>query len=210
MNTKLKSTTLAAWGWFVLILCAALGHATTRGDLIITKQDDGKTVTAVVGQNISVNLAGNPSTGFTWIQTETNGDSVVVLGPSTFTADSPGLTGGGGTVSFPLRAVKAGQTILHFNYLQTWNPDSLADTFGVTVKVTEETAAPRLSAAIVEGKIVVTWPVQGSGGYFIEGTTSLASSWAAMNVAPMLEGSNYVVTLGATGQSLFFRLRKVP
>lgn len=211
MNNSLKSTTLSAWGRFVLILCAVLGPATTRGDLIITKQDDGKTLTATVGQNISVELPGNPSTGFTWVQTETNGDAVVVLGPSTYTADNPGLAGGGGTLSFPLRAVKAGQTTLRYNYLQSWNPGSLADTFGVTVKVTDETAAPRLSAAVVEGKIVITWPAEGSSGYFIEGATSLApSSWLAMNVAPILEGSNYVVTLGTGGQSLFFRLRKSP
>ena len=62
-------------------------------ELVLTEKDNGTTATAVVTQNISLNLAGNPSTGFTWAMAITNGDSVVPTGDWTFTPSQPGGVG---------------------------------------------------------------------------------------------------------------------
>ena len=80
--------------------------------LVLTEEDNGKTVAGVVDQPVAVNLRGNPTTGYSWMLASTNGDSVIPTGPATYTADSGGGAGVGGTFSFPFQVVKPGETTL--------------------------------------------------------------------------------------------------
>jgi predicted secreted protein len=166
-------------------------------------------VVALLNQTIQVNLKGNPTTGFGWSIAATNGESVVSLGPYTYTSDNPGLTGAGGTFTFPFQAKQAGQTSFTFTYQQPWNPQGYKQTVTLTIQVKAEEPGLRLSLTRVAEQVVLTWPSDSAQGYFLEGTLSLApAQWTALNAAPLLEGSQYKVTLGTLGQSLFFRLRK--
>lgn len=195
---------------FLLDLGAVNGLAQSNyppSTLTLTIQNDGQTIVAATGQRILVNLAGNPSTGYTWLLTSTNGDAVLSDGPATFTPDTPGMPGSGGTFSFPFQAVKPGTSALGFAYRRSGTPPSTAQTFSVTIQVIGE--LPRLSIALVESKIEITWPITNSDGYYIEGTGSLTPPhWAAANVLPVPDGPNYKVVLGVTGQTFFFRLRR--
>ena len=87
-----------------LLLVAGVAAGTCAQELVLTEQDNGQTVGAVIDQTILVNLRGNPSTGYTWLLTSTNGDSVVPTGPAAYTPDAGGGPGTPATFSFPLRA----------------------------------------------------------------------------------------------------------
>jgi hypothetical protein len=68
---------------------------------------------------------------------------------------------------------------------------------------------PTLSLVLAGGNARITWPTNNSGGFFLEGTPSLRpAEWAALNVAPQVDGQNYWVTLGPSGPALYFRLHK--
>jgi len=178
-------------------------------ELIVTEEDNGKTVTAVVDQTIAVNLRGNPTTGFQWLLTAAAGDSVVDTGPVIYTPDPGGGVGAGGTFSFPFRAVSPGQTSLAFDYRQPWDPASSAELFVVTIDVSTGDMLPRLTIELVNGSVVIRWPMANSTGFFLEGATRLQPpDWAALNVLPLPEGDRFSVTLSTTGNMLLFRLRK--
>jgi predicted secreted protein len=192
-----------------LLFLAGLAVCTRAQELVLTEQDNGRTVGAVVGQAILVNLRGNPSTGYTWLLTSTNGDSVVATGPAAYTQDPGGGPGSPGTFSLPFRAVHSGTTTIILDYRQPWDPTSVAEIFSATIAVSEETSEPRLSITLAGTTVVITWPQAGSSEFFLEGTQSLCpSNWAALNVLPLPIGSDYRVTLAAAGAGLFFRLRK--
>ena len=191
-----------------LARCVAQGSP-PPGGLILTETDNGQTVTAVVGEPIAINLRGNPSTGYAWSQTSTNGDSVVANGTATYTSDPGGGAGVGGTYLFPFSGVKPGQTTLALAYSQPWNPASPAQTFLVTINVAADDVLPRLYIELVNGTVVIRWPIANSDGFYLEGATELQpADWAALNVAAVPDGDLYKVTLGASGNMLFFRLHK--
>jgi hypothetical protein len=57
--------------------------------------------------------------------------------------------------------------------------------------------------------VEIRWPVYGSEGCSLEGARSFtATDWAALNAAPPSGGPNWKVTLGASGASQYFRLRR--
>jgi len=142
----------------VLALAASLAQSLSASqpeELVLTELDNGKTNIAVPEQPISINLRGNPSTGFAWILTSTNGNSVVATAPSTYSTDPGGGVGGGGTFLFSFQAVEPGETTLLFDYLQPWNPDSRAQTFATTILVAAADALPRLSIELVNVQVAI-------------------------------------------------------
>jgi inhibitor of cysteine peptidase len=196
-------TTLTA-----LVLAGRLASVLAQ-EVVVTEGDDGKTVRMAVGQSLAVNLPGNASTGYAWSLSATNGDSVISTGQATYTAEPGGLPGAGGVFSFPFRAVQTGETALSFAYSRPWDPASVARTFSVRIDVTGEITLPRLSIALLERNVVITWPIADSTGFYLEGTPAICPPrWAALNVLPLPEGPNYKVMLPASGDELFFRLRK--
>lgn len=172
--------------------------------LVLTETDDGTTADAVVGQAITVNLRGNVTTGYAWVLASINGDSVLTNGPMTYIVDGGGGVGVGGTFCFPFLASDLGDTTLALDYRRLGDITPL-QSFTVTIHVTA--APPRLSIRRIEASVAISWPMLGSTNFFLEGTTSLnAPQWAALNVLPLPEGTNYTVNLGTGGHGLYFRL----
>jgi len=66
----------------------------------------------------------------------------------------------------------------------------------------------RLSGSVANGQITVSWPVAGSGGYSLQGTSSikLPSTWGAVGITPIVVNGRYQVTLPPTNSARFFRL----
>jgi inhibitor of cysteine peptidase len=175
--------------------------------LVLTETNNGTVANAVVGQPITVNLHGNPSTGFEWLLTNTDGDSARTNGPTIYTPDADGMPGGGGTFSFPFLAVGTGDTTLAFEERRPWEGGTVIANFAVRIHV--RAGGPRLWIELARPNVRLLWPIAGSSGFFLEGTLSLEpAQWAALNVLPLPEGTNYVVTLGPGGKGLYFRLHK--
>jgi inhibitor of cysteine peptidase len=197
-----------------VVLAAGLARGVAQGSpppsgLILTEADNGQTVSAVVGEPIAINLRSNPSTGYAWSLTSTNGDSVVTNGPATYTSDPGGGAGVGGTFLFPFAGVNPGQTTLALAYYQPWNPASPAQTFLVTISVAADDVRPRLYLEVANGSVVIRWPIANSDGFSLEGATQLQpANWAALNAVAVPDGNFYKVTFGASDNLLCFRLRK--
>jgi predicted secreted protein len=203
MKTPLQPLRLVILVAVGLLVSLTSGNAQSSDTLVLTEADDGTTANAVVGQAITVNLHGNPTTGFAWVLASSNGDSVLTNGPATYFVDPGGGVGVGGTFSFPFLASKPGDTALSFDYSQWWEEGTPIQSFAVTIHV----VPPRLSIQQGGTNVVISWPIAGSTNFFLEGAPSLeASQWAALNVLPLPEGTNYTVTLGTGGNALYFRL----
>jgi len=186
-----------------LLVSLTTGYAQLSDTLVLTKADDGTTANAIVGQAITVNLRGNLSTGFAWVLASSSGNSVLTNGPETYVADAGGGVGVGGTFSFPFLASEAGYTALSFEYKRSGDGTPIG-TFAVTIRV----APPRLSIQQAGTNVVISWPIPGSSNCFLEGALRPdPSQWAALNVLPLPQGTNYTVMLGTGGSALYFRLQ---
>ena len=194
------------WAFGLLGLTTMAQAQVPPAQLILTDADNGATATAVVGESIEVNLRGNITTGYSWVLASFTGSSVETNGAMVYTPDSGGGIGVGGTFSFPFLATALGDTSLAFSY----NPPGSgppAQAFTVTIQVLPP---PSLTIQLVQTNVVISWPIANSTNFFLEGTRTLApAQWSALNVLPLPEGTNFVVTLGVSGSSLFFRLHQL-
>lgn len=90
--------------------------------LDLTEQDNGRSVSIAIGQTVSITLAGNPTTGYTW---ELADIDRAVLAPDpepAFKADSS-LTGAGGKFTFGFLALKTGSSAAKLSYRRLWEKD---------------------------------------------------------------------------------------
>lgn len=189
-----------------VFLASAVAQVVPPAPLVLTEADNGTTAAVVVGQPVTVNLRGNLTTGYAWVLAMARGGSVVTNGPVSYTPASGGGVGAGGTFGFPFLAVTPDDTVLTFeNRPPGGGPP--AQTFAVTIHVLSPPPPPSLSVKLVKPNVVLFWPIAGSTNYFLEGTATLAPAhWAALNVAPLPDGTNFLATLGLGGSALFFRL----
>jgi predicted secreted protein len=195
--------------WMVIAAVALTHNFCWAGQplLILTQDDNGKTVSANLQQSIAINLLGNITTGYSWVLSSTNGSSVVPTGEPSYTSDAGDGVGVGGTFAFPFFASGIGETTLSFRYQRSWETNNPLQTFAVTINVLGPPASA-LTVALRGTNAVVYWPITGSTGFYLEGTTTVLAGWAALNALPIPNGTNYTVTLPAVGSGLFFRLHR--
>jgi inhibitor of cysteine peptidase len=102
---------------------------------------NGTTVTVAPGTPITLELASNATTGYSWVPTTLPDYAFVAIdGPTegVYVAPSsqPGLAGAGGTQVWALHATKAGTTTFGLGYLRSWESSvPPVDTFSVTFVV---------------------------------------------------------------------------
>jgi inhibitor of cysteine peptidase len=107
---------------------------------VYTAADDGATVETRVGEQFTVSLEENPTTGYQWDMKAGPGLTLVgdeFMGPSP--SPSP-LMGAGGTHSWVFKADKAGTLTLTGLYVRPWEADgkSAAD-FSLTIEARQKT-----------------------------------------------------------------------
>ena len=95
--------------------------------MTFTEQDNGRTVHLDSGDIVALSLDENPSTGFSWVMTNTSGieilkDSIIISEP-TIPPQTP-VTGRGGTRTWVLKMTGTGNQTFQGIYKQPWRPDS--------------------------------------------------------------------------------------
>ncbi|MBI5157485.1 MAG: protease inhibitor I42 family protein [Acidimicrobiia bacterium] len=100
---------------------------------VYTAADDGAAIEVQVGETITVDLSGNPTTGYAW-QVEGLDAAVMTATEPAFESDSE-LMGAGGTFTFTFTAVAAGETQLRLVYLRPWEQVEPLETFTMTITV---------------------------------------------------------------------------
>jgi inhibitor of cysteine peptidase len=111
----------------------------SEGPIKLTAADNGKDIAVKVGDIVQVALTGNPTTGFSWLTSQSEADASVLKqqGEAVYVQEStdPSLVGGGGTFTFTYKALAPGQVVLKFDYAQSWDSAQPEQTVSVTVNV---------------------------------------------------------------------------
>ncbi len=127
----------------LILLLAALGCAalagcsgeTTGTIMVVTEADDGTTVSIAKGQELSVQLPANPSTGYSWVASDTP-QFLALQGEPTFETGAPdGVVGAGGTQTTVFVATATGTGKLMMDYVRPWESGVKPEkTFSVTIE----------------------------------------------------------------------------
>lgn len=110
---------------FVLTLfsiCIFACSPAKKGSLELDLKDNGSTVNLSVGDQLTIVLEGNPTTGYLWeLGSEVDG-IIKLLGEPDYEADSD-LSGGGGKYTFRFEAASSGETRLRLIYHRPFEKD---------------------------------------------------------------------------------------
>ncbi len=85
-------------------------------------------------KSITVELPANATTGYTWM-VEMDKEGVLEMTGDEYIAPNSDLVGAGGTQKYTFAAVGDGTVSITFTYLQSWDPDSAANTSVRTYEV---------------------------------------------------------------------------
>jgi len=100
-----------------------------------TVEQNKETVTVPTGTQLTLTLAENPTTGFSWELALSPGLSVVSDSYQT-TPGREGMPGAGGTHTWTIEATTPGTQTIDGHYRRPWeNPPVDAETFALTVEV---------------------------------------------------------------------------
>lgn len=131
---------LVALAIALLLLAAACGGSDGgSSNVTLTEADSGSTIDADVGEEIVVELAANPTTGYEWQLTDSLDVAVVEKVSQDYAQDSGSedAVGAGGKDTWTFKAVAAGTTTIQLDYLRTFEENSTTNTFSVTVRVAD-------------------------------------------------------------------------
>ena len=142
---------------------------------VVTQAQDGGTVALAKGETLTVELAGNPTTGYEWTLARIDAAFLRLAG-ATYAPDSSAI-GSGGTYTFRFEALHAGATTLGLVYRRSWEPSDADPTFTLAVNIQGGTDAPATAS--------------------LNGTSWRLVGWSASSLDP----ANYLLTAAfANGQ----------
>ena len=104
----------------LLLVCLLLSACSTGQ--VFKKDDNGKTVEVKAGETFSIEIEGNPTTGYVWEARPDTSGLLSLTGEPDYISDS-NLIGSGGTYTFTFRAEKTGQTTLELAYYRSFEKD---------------------------------------------------------------------------------------
>lgn len=133
MADKLMRTVVVMSFFLALALFSGCG---TNG-VNLTEADNGRQITVRPGDIVTLTLASNPTTGYSWQVMEIDAAILVQDGDPEYkqSPGSEGLVGAGGTETFRFKAVSAGTTSLNLGYMRPWESVQPIETFEVQVVV---------------------------------------------------------------------------
>jgi inhibitor of cysteine peptidase len=101
------------------------------------KANNGQSLSVLPGDTISIELPGNPTTGFDWTF-EWQENSIFELVNREYRIPDNTNIGGGGIHFFLLKIKKPGQSTIKLKYWQEWEGDaSIRDSFTISIYSTE-------------------------------------------------------------------------
>ncbi|VVC02475.1 Chagasin family peptidase inhibitor I42 [Candidatus Burarchaeum australiense] len=114
--------------------CVSAGRTRPDGtcQAVTTVSDVKPVINAKAGEEFELPLVSNPSTGFGWLITIENESVVDYLGSSDV---CPDMAGAPCNTTYTFKALKAGTTVIHMNYMRIWEsiPPQDSREFEVTV-----------------------------------------------------------------------------
>jgi inhibitor of cysteine peptidase len=128
----------------LIILAAGCGSHAGSGPVQVsppeqvnlTASDNGQKITLFAGQELVIQLDGNPSTGYTWEAKDLDAGMFQQVGETVFAASNSNLVGSGGTLTLTFRVLKTGPAALTLVYHRSWETGvAPLQTFSITAAV---------------------------------------------------------------------------
>jgi inhibitor of cysteine peptidase len=122
--------------WVTVLAFGVIVSGNAEPPPIITEADSRHLVALRIGQELVLNLKSNPSTGYRWVQADTETPGLVLVGGPVYKPGST-LLGASGVESWKFRAVKRSAQTLKLEYRRPWEkntPPANAIVFHVTVR----------------------------------------------------------------------------
>jgi len=118
-----------------LTLSAGCGGTSTTQ---VLEANAAKGVKIAVGDQFSLVLDSNATTGFEWRLTEPKSKEIIKKIKNTYTETNTGAIGAGGKETWVFQGVKAGKVTIKMEYIRPWEPTAPPDkTLELKVTVTE-------------------------------------------------------------------------
>ncbi len=134
----MKSGTIAAVAACIACLFLVIQPVAAR-DISLGQGDSGRAVSAGLQDVITVSLSENPTTGYSWEMTATNGLSLI---SDTYQRSLSKFAGAGGTHIWKYKVTETGIQTISGVYYRPWEEPSRDDTrFTASVQVDSGTAA---------------------------------------------------------------------
>jgi inhibitor of cysteine peptidase len=103
--------------------------------MVLTEDDNSRSIELDSGQKLSISLEGNPTTGYTWEVESPDSGPLEQLGEPEFEASSEAI-GAGGRITLHFQATSPGETSLRLVYHRPWEQGVPPEkTFEVKVSV---------------------------------------------------------------------------
>lgn len=136
----MKEKTLRLFALCAVVLLGTLAAcAPVAAPMSLSDKDNGKQVTLAIGQELTLVLESNVTTGFTWEVTGLNASLLEPIGAPEYKAPQSGsapVVGAGGTQIFRFKAKASGQAELKLIYHRTFEKDvPPAKTFLITLSI---------------------------------------------------------------------------
>ena len=126
----------------VCLLAVGIAFGALGGKKELKAGDAGKEIALKKGEEFSIKLDENPTTGFSWHYTIENENVISMIldeykinstdsttaQNTTITDTDPGAVGTGGVHTWNFRAVNKGTTSITFQYLRAWDKQEVAQT----------------------------------------------------------------------------------
>ncbi|MSU41886.1 MAG: DUF1028 domain-containing protein [Pedosphaera sp.] len=148
------------------LLALLLAHAVDAAELNLREADADRVVAAVVGDTITVTLAGNITTGYSWslaqIKADAQKPSVKSVGDIAYqrAPAPPGLVGSGGMFVARFTAAAEGKAVVRLEYKRPFEKDKpAAKTFAVTLVVKPAKALPKKDGSDAPSTLVATYSI---------------------------------------------------
>jgi inhibitor of cysteine peptidase len=130
MVNLLQIVFIAFLTMFILGGCSPFGRVPVK----INESDDGKTIEVASGEDVDIELNGNPTTGYQW---QLEGESSPVIRQISEPEFKPATAaiGSGGKVLIKFKATNIGKAGVKLVYKRSWEKTSPSKTFKINFNV---------------------------------------------------------------------------
>jgi len=133
----MKAIVVLTFGASCLLLLSACASPDSQPKTVtVDEHNNKKSVELIVGDQLEITLAGNPTTGYEWMLKQVDEAILKPDGDPEFSTHSEAL-GAGGIYSFKLDAIAAGETRVDLVYRRSFEAEDIlpADEFSIMVTV---------------------------------------------------------------------------
>ena len=95
-------------------------------EMKLTRNDNGKTAEAQIGDSIVIELPENPTTGYVWTLDVNEATGIAHLADSRYTERTESGIGGGGMRTFTVKVKSPGIETISMKLRRQWEPENAA------------------------------------------------------------------------------------